>query len=140
MAYFSTSGIEDKSALDLRFNLRPALAMPGDYVILSSTDALARDLIDALSHEGRQEAKPLSEVHSLVEVDGRHLAAILKANREILIQGDMVKKGNTREQSESGIDLLLTLADLVDNLRLSLGAHRNVSEAVLRLKLNLPSP
>ena len=140
MAYFSTSGIQDKSALDLRFNLRPALAMPGDYVILSSTDALARDVIDALSHEGRQETKPLSEVHSLVEVDGRHLAAILKANREILIQGDMVKKGNTREQSESGIDLLLTLADLVDNLRLSLGAHRNVSEAVLRLKLNLPSP
>jgi len=54
MAYFSTSEIEDKTDLEMRFNLRPALAMPGEYVILSSTDDLARDLIDVLDQEGQQ--------------------------------------------------------------------------------------
>jgi len=138
VAYFSTSGIEDKTALDQRFNLRPALAMPGEYVILSSTDDLARDLIDTLNQEGQQTAKPLAETHSLIEIEGRQLAAVLEANRETLIRGDMVKKGNTREQSESGINMLLTLVELVDNVKLSIGAHRNLSQAVLRLKPHLP--
>ena len=138
VAYFSTSGIEDKTALDQRFNLRPALAMPGEYVILSSTDDLARDLIDALNQEGRRTAEPLAETHSLIEIQGRRLAAVLEANRETLVRGDMVKKGNTREQSESGIDMLLTLVELVDHVKLSIGAHGNLSQAVLRLKLHLP--
>jgi len=138
VAYFSTSGIEDKTTLDQRFNLRPALAMPGEYVILSSTDDLARDLIDALDEEGQRPAESLAETHSLVEIEGRQLAAVLQANRETLIRGDMVKKGNTREQSETGINMLLTLVELVDNVKLSIGAHGNSSQAVLRLKLHLP--
>jgi len=138
VAYFSTSGIEDKTALDQRFNLRPALAMTGEYVIFSSTDGLARDLIDVLNQERGRTAEPLSETHSLLEMEGRPLAAILGANRETLIHGDMVKKGNTREQSENGIDLLLSLVEFVDNVKLSIGARGNLSQAVLRLKLHLP--
>lgn len=138
VAYFSTSGIEDKTALDQRFNLRPALAMTGEYVILSSTDGLARDLIDVLNQERGRTVKPLAETHSLLEMEGRPLAAILGANRETLIRGDMVKKGNTREQSEAGINMLLTLVEFVDNVKLSVGARGNLSQAVLRLKLHLP--
>ncbi len=138
VAYFSTTGIEDKTTLDQRFNLRPALAMPGEYVILSSTDDLARDLIDALNQESERTAPPLAETHSLVEIEGRQLAAVLGANRETLIRGDMVEKGNTREQSESGINMLLTLVELVDNVKLNIGAHGSLSQAVLRLKLQLP--
>ena len=112
--------------------------MPGEYVILTSTDGLARDLIDALNQEGERTAKALAETHSLLDIEGRQLAAILGANRETLIRGDMVKKGNTREQSEAGINMLLTLVELVDNVKLSIGAHGNLSQAVLGLKLHLP--
>lgn len=138
MAYFSTSEIEDKTALEMRFNLRPALAMPGEYVIISSTDDLARDLIDVLDREGQRPVKPLAKTDSLVEIEGRQLATILQANRETLIAGDMVEKGNTREQSEAEIGMLLTLVEFVDNVKLSLGSRGSLSQALLSLKLRLP--
>ena len=133
VAYFSTSGIEDKTNLDQRFNLRPALAMPGEYLVLSSTDGLARDLIDALSRE----VKPLAETHSLVEIEGGQLASILKANRMTLVRGDMVKKGNTQEQAEAGIDMLISLVKFLDRAKLGIGVHEGLIRARLEVKLNL---
>jgi len=133
VAYFSTSGIEDKTNLDQRFNLRPALAMPGEYLILSSTDGLARDLIDTLSRE----VKPLAGTHSLVEIEGGQLASILKANRMTLVRGDMVKKGNTQEQAEAGTDLLISLAKLLDRAKLGISVHEGLTRARLEVKLNL---
>ncbi|MHC4462651.1 MAG: hypothetical protein ACYS30_14640, partial [Planctomycetota bacterium] len=92
VAYFSTTGIDDKTNLDQRFNFRPALAMPGEYLILSSTDGLARDLIDALNREMEHATKSFAGTHSLVELEGGQLASILKSNRKTLVQGNMVGK------------------------------------------------
>jgi len=137
MAYFSTAQIEDKTNLDTRFNLRPALAMPGDYLILSSTDGLARDLIDALNHEKEQAVKPLAETHSRIEIEGGRLASILEANRGVLVRGDMVKKGSTQEQAEAGIDMLITVVKLIERVELSLGTHEGLTQARLEMKLNM---
>jgi hypothetical protein len=137
MAYFSTAQIEDKTNLDTRFNIRPALAMPGDYLILSSTDGLARDLIDALNHEKEQTAKPMAEIHSRVEIEGARLASILEANRGTLVRGDMIKKGNTQEQAEAGIDMLITAVKLIDRVELSIGTHEGLTQARLEMKLNM---
>lgn len=136
VAYFSTSGIDDKTNLDQRFNLRPALAMPGEYLILSSTDGLARDLIDALNREMEHKVKPFAKTHSLVEIDTGQLASILQANRDTLVRGDMVKKGNTQEESETGIDMLITLVKFVDSVKLSIGTHEGLTQARLEMKLN----
>ena len=136
VAAFSTADIEDKTKLDQRFNYRPALAMPGEYLILSSTDGLARDLIDALSRETEQTAKPFAEIHSLVEIDAAQLASILEANRETLVRGDMVKKGSTQEEAETGIDMLITLVKFVDHVKLSIGTHEALTQARLEMKLN----
>jgi len=137
MAYFSTSGIGDKNKLDQRFNIRPALAMPGEYLILSSTDGLTRDLIDTLNREMQHKVKPIAETHSLVEIDTAQLTSILKENRDTLVRNDMVKKGNTQEQAESGIDLLITLVKLVERAKLGLGTHEGLTKARLEIKLNL---
>jgi hypothetical protein len=137
LAYFSTVEIEDKTELDQRFNVRPTLAMPGEYLILSSTDGLARDLVDALSREADQSVKPLAGTHSLVEIEGGQLASILQANRQTLVRGDMIKKGNTQEQSEAGIDLLIALARFCKHLKLSIGMQEGLTEASLEMKLNL---
>jgi len=137
VAYFSTAQIEDKTRLDQRFNLRPAIAMPGEYLVLSSTDGLARDLIDALGTESKRKAGPLPETHSLLEIEGGQLASILEANREVLVRGDMIKKGNTREDAETGIDMLITLAKFVERVELSIGMHEGLTEARLETKLNL---
>ncbi len=137
MAYFSTSGIDEKNNLELRFNIRPALAMPGEYLILSSTDGLARDLIDSLNQEMEHKVKPLAESNSLVEIETAQLTSILKANRDTLVRGDMVKKGRTQEEAEAGIDMLITVVRLVDRAKLSLGTHEGLTRGRLEIKLNL---
>ena len=137
VAYFSTSGIEDKTNLDSRFNIRPALAMPGEYLVLSSTDGLAQDLIDALHEETEQTPKPLAGTHSLVELEGGQLASILEANRKTLVQGNMVDKGSTQEQAEANIDLFISLAKFLDRAKLSVGVQEGLTRAQLEIKLNL---
>ncbi|MHC4496572.1 MAG: hypothetical protein ACYSYM_12210, partial [Planctomycetota bacterium] len=137
LAYSSTVEIEDKTELDQRFNVRPTLAMPGENLIFSSTDGLARDIVDALSRETDQSVKPLAGTHSLVEIEGGQLASILQANRRVLVRGDMIKKGNTQEQSEAGIDLLIALARFCKHLKLSIGMQEGLTEASLEMKLNL---
>lgn len=137
VAYFSSSGIDDRTNLDQRFNVRPALAMPGEYLVLSSTDGLARDLIDALSREMEHAVKPLGETHSLVEIEGGQLASILEANRKTLVQGNMVQKGNTQQQAETTIDMLISLVEFLDRARLGIAVHEGLPRARLELKLNL---
>ncbi len=137
VAYFSTSGIEDKTNLDPRFNVRPALAMPGEYLVLSSTDGLARDLIDALHQETEQTPKPLAGTHSLVELEGSQLASILEANRKALIRQNMVNKGSTQEQAEANIDMLISLVKLLNSARLKIGVQESLTRAQLEMKLNL---
>jgi hypothetical protein len=136
-AYFSTTQIEDKTKLDQRFNVRPALAMPGEYLILSSTDDLARDLIDALSREKEQGGKPIAQTHSLVEIEGGQLASIMQANRRFMVQDNMIKKGNTQEQAETGIDMIIDVAKLIKHVELSIGMHESLTRARLEMKLNL---
>ncbi|MHC4084276.1 MAG: hypothetical protein ACYSWZ_04985 [Planctomycetota bacterium] len=137
VAYFSTSGIEDKTNLDSRFNVRPSLAMPGEYLVLSSTDGLAQDLIDALHQETEQTPKPSAGTHSLVEIEGGQLASILETNRKTLIQGDMVKKGSTQEQAESSTDLLISVMEFLKHVKLRIGTHDGLTKADLEIKLNL---
>ena len=50
----------------------------------------------------------------------------------------MVKKGRTYEQSAAGIDMLVTLVRLVDQVKLSLGTGKDLTQAQLSLKLNVP--
>ena len=137
VGYFAPPDANDKANLDTRFNIRPALAMPGNYLILSSTDGLARDLIDALNRETGQTVTPVAQTHSVLEIDGSQAASALRANRAILIQGDMVKKGRSQQESEAGIDMLLAAVKLVDQVKLSLGTNKGLTEATLTMKLNL---
>ncbi len=135
VAAFSPADANDKAKLDTTFNVRPTLAMPGKYLILSSTDGLARDLIDAVSRETGQ---PMAQTHSVLEIGGGSVASALHANRETLVRGDMVKKGRTYEQSAAGIDMLISLVRLVDQVKLSLGADQGLTQARLTMKLNMP--
>ena len=140
MAYFSTADVEDKTKLETRFNVRPALAMPGDYLVLSSTDSLACDLIDALGRNDDAQETALAQTHSLLEVNGTQLASMLSANRESLIRQDMVKKGKTQTEAAAGIDMLITLVGCVDGAKLDIGTRDGLTAVKLQAQLNLPRP
>jgi len=136
-AYFSTAGLDQKTNLHTRFNLRPSLAMPEDYLILSSTDALARDLIDALTIEAQGPRAPLPGIHSVAELDGAQLGSILKANYETLVRQNMVKEGSTQEQAEANIGVFIALTSLVKHVNLRMGSQGELTEARASIDLNL---
>ncbi len=137
VAYFR-SPKDEKTNIDSRFNFRPALARLGDYLVLSSTDALARDLIDALKKQTSDAVKALAETHSLVEFDVVQLSSILGANRENLIRQNMLEDGNTRQQAETQTDLIVTVLNYLGRAKLDFTAGDGQSRASLELELNLP--
>ena len=118
--------------------MRPTIAQVGDCLILSSTEGLTVDLIDALEKEGAGPIKPLSGLHSILEVDGPPLASILRKNREGMVRNNMVEKGNSREQAESEMGLLLDVMRFFDGADLTLGSTGGRPEAVLRVKMRRP--
>ncbi len=53
VATFSEGKEEDKESRAMRLNYRPAIARVGDYLVLSSTDGLVKDLIVCLEERGQ---------------------------------------------------------------------------------------
>ena len=124
--------------VDIRFNFRPAIAVSNGHLILSSTGALAEDVMDALVKEADTPAKPTAP-HSSLVIDGAQVASILGANRENMVRGNMVDKGSTRQQAESEIDTLLTVVKHIKRVGLTLGVDKGRSKISLEIHLNLPS-
>jgi len=138
-ACFTPPGGDEPKDVDVRFNFRPTLAMPGNHVIFSSTDSLARDIIDTLAKETAQPPKPLAGVHSMLEMNGGQLASILNANRKNLVRQNMVEKGQTQEQAESEVDVLSAAIRTVSRVVLSIGVDKGRSKISLKVHLALPS-
>jgi hypothetical protein len=110
--------------------------MPGGHLILSSTDALAKDLIEALQREADLGTTTVPGRHTIAEIDGKTLAALLEANREALIRQNMVEKGHTQQQAEGEIGMLLGVANSVEHLSLAAGGE-GPEQLKIQLKLDL---
>jgi len=72
----------------------------------------------------------------VIEVNGETLLSILNANRENFIRQNMVEKGNTLEEAEREIGLLLALAERLGEAELSLRKREGRLEALLELEFN----
>jgi len=83
-----------------------------------------------------QQSKPIAQTHSLIEIDAGQLASIIQANRQFMIQDNMIKKGNTQEQAEAGIDMLIAAAKLIEHIKLGIGMQKSLAQASLEIKLN----
>jgi hypothetical protein len=136
LAYFAPPDEGSRSPADMRFNFQPALAMPGGHLILSSTDALARDLIEALQREAESGEAAVPGRHTIAEIDGKTLAALLEANRGALIRQNMVEKGHTQEQAQGEISMLLDVVRSVGNLSIAAGGE-GPEQLRIQLKLDL---
>ncbi|MHB8901483.1 MAG: hypothetical protein ACYC6Y_22255 [Thermoguttaceae bacterium] len=137
VARFAAPKVEERTDADARFNFNPSLAMPDGYLILSSTEGLARDLIDAVKNETTETLAGIQQVHSLAEVDGANLASILQVNRESLVRKNMLDDGNSRDQAETAIDTLLALVGHLGQTRFEIRNESGATQArfVVQLKL-----
>ncbi len=133
VARFSNTYIKDPAKLEVRYNFRPALAMPGNYLIFASTDGLARNLMDALAREGQRPVTPAAHVHGVLELEGGKVAAALRANRDFMVKQNMLKGGELKN-NEAQIDGLISLADFIRSARLT----TSVQKTQLELDFNWP--
>ncbi len=138
VAYFSPAGIEDKKQVPSFYNFRPALALAGDRLILSSTEGLARDLMDALYKEAVDRVPPLAGAHTLASVDLHAVGDILKANREHLVRQNMLEKGHSKAQAELETDLFLKVLSYLGQARLMMDSRQGRAHASLELEWKLP--
>jgi len=140
-AAFSAAGEKDKARLDTRFNFSPAIARFGEHLVLSSEEALTRDLIDALKAEdGAAAATPLPGKSAVLEWKGPALAAAFVDNREHFIHQNMVEKGHDRARAEREVSILPLILDAIGAARLEAGSAAGGEAATLRLELNPANP
>jgi hypothetical protein len=136
MAAFLPPEKSDQAPAEMRFNFQPALAMLDGFLILSSTDALARDLIDALQQEAKEGAAPVAGNHSIAQLNGSSLASIVQANRETLIRQNMVEKGHSREQAEAEIGMLAAVVGSIGRVQIAAGGEQ-AERLTIELELDL---
>jgi len=131
--------VEKKKEVGSIYNFSPSLAILGKNLILSSTEELTRNIMDALKGEARDAIQPLARTHSLLELDGIELLSILKANAENLIRSNMLKKGSTREAAKGEIGLLFDVLEFLGGVRVDAGKKDDRPRLSLELKLNVPA-
>jgi hypothetical protein len=117
---FSPRAEKDRAHLPARFNTRPAIVHCGPYIILSSTDALARDLIDAVNKEdGRTPAVP-SSAHTIIEVDNvPEIAALLQADKPAIVRNSVLANGKKPAQAAPDFDQNVSWLDKIAEVKLS---------------------
>ena len=103
VAAFAPPSKPSESPVGMHVNFQPVLAMPKGYLIISSAEGLARDLIDALKEEAAGNVQPLAGMHSLLTVDGSRVASLLNANRENLILQEHGREGQHARESRCGL-------------------------------------
>lgn len=135
VARYSPPEEASQGPLPMRYNFQPSLARVGEHLIVSSTEQLARDLIDNLKKSSETEA--MSAVHSAVDVNGPGVAAVLRDNREALVMQEMVNKGVSRQQAETQMDILMAAIAQVSRLQLQAGGERKRSWARLDANVDL---
>ena len=131
--YAPVYGAEPSDKLHTRHNFSPVIAMPGDYVILASCEELARKLIDAAESEITNGTTAHPDYHTLLQLDGALLSETLEANRESMIEKNMIEKGMEREEAEDEFEGLMLAARVIGDVQIGVSE----SDETLRLKLTI---
>ena len=97
----------------IQFNFSPTLAFAGDRFFIASTKQMAKDLIDAAEN---QQTTRTETVNTTLKVHAQALDEALDDNREQLIAQNMIKKGQSREEAQREIGILLELIGLFREL------------------------
>ena len=91
-------------------------------MVLSSTEKLARDLVEPLQKEAQSSKellaiKPDSPVrNTYLQFTGNGISEALQQNREQLIANNMLEKGHSREEAEAEFNVLTQILKMVTQL------------------------
>ena len=128
--YIPEEDESESTSADIIFNFSPSVGFSGDRFVVSSTRELAHQLITAADSEPR-----VTSDNSRVSVDVAVLRDILNDNRDQLVSQNMLSEGQSRDEAEAAIDLLLEIADYVRDAAVRMVTNDNVVELELSLGL-----
>lgn len=129
--YIPEEDDQDSTTAPLIFNFSPSVGFAGSRFVISSSQKLAEQLVQApLPPSGPDRAD-----NTHVALDAAVLQQVLADNREQLISQNMLTDGNSREEAETQVGLLLEAVGLVRSAGLSLKHDATTLE--LRLQLTI---
>ena len=112
----------------IQFNFSPSLAFAQDRFFIASTKQMAKDLVDAAQNEQTTRGK---SSNTAIRLNAKALGQALDDNRDQLVAQNMIKKGQTREESSNEIGLLLEALALFEGLSFDI----MTTDAELKLEL-----
>lgn len=127
-SYFYEEGTEEGLIL---FNFGPTIAFKGPNLILSSTREFAVELVGLVEGTRKHET-----ANTLLSIDGQMLHKILGDNAESLIAQNMLEEGNSREEAQSQIAVILLVADLFKDAKLDYNISSQQMKADLLLRFD----
>lgn len=128
--------------IPIQYNFTPCLLIIDNYMVLSSTETLARELIEPLQKEkaSSQEVLTIQPDSNLrntyLEMTGKGIGQALEQNREQLIANNMLEKGHSREEAEAEMDVLTQIVKMVSKLVIDFEVGK---EANLNFELHVGS-
>jgi hypothetical protein len=115
--------------LKIQYNFSPSIAFAGEYFVVSSTTALARELAQTVG-EG---TRPSTELNSTVQLNVDGVSNILDENRPQLVAQNMLSEGHSKEEAERAINDLLELLGAVKTASIDLGTSGEMLRASLQV-------
>lgn len=123
---------DDRESTDANivYNFSPSVGFSGDRFVVASSKTLARQLTTA-----KQPALETIDDNTHAALNAGVLRDVLADNREQLIAQNMLEDGNTREEAEAIIDLLLQVVEYFQEASVRLGTADDQLEVEIRVQV-----
>jgi hypothetical protein len=119
-----------QTAGSILYNFSPAVVVLGEWVAITSTRRLAREMIDR-QRDGAPTGPAV--VGDMIDIDGAEVLRLLEDNREGLIAQSIAAKGIARAQAAAEAEAILSAVRMFRSVRLRL----EPAEAQTRLTLEI---
>lgn len=119
----------ESTTADLIFNFSPSIGFRDSQVIISSSRSLVRKLLNADAPQGN------SASNSTINLNAGVLQNVLQDNRQQLVAQNMLEDGNSQEEAEVAIGLLLQAVGLFQDASAKLDVSHNEISVGLTVRL-----
>ncbi|MCP4172044.1 MAG: hypothetical protein GY758_14865, partial [Fuerstiella sp.] len=127
-AYIPDEDDANSTRAEILYNFSPSVGFFGERFVVSSTHRLARELVQA-----DIAADDPGSTNTHAQLQGGVLKQVLNDNRGQLVSQNMLSDGNSREEAEAVIDLLLEVVGYFQNA----SANIDVTSDRLGIELGL---
>lgn len=121
---------EESTSANILFNFSPSVGFANERFVVASTDRLARELVTA-----QPAVRDANAVNTSARLTADVLKDVLDDNKEQLISQNMLQDGNSREEAEGVIQLLLEFVGYFEDSSLKLTTGNNTLAAKLALRI-----